>query len=154
MAGDDGGGDSKRVCGGGSFVGGPITGAEYTQWSDRLRDVEEILDVPELRAQAAQIRDRASQLLDRLAGAADWLLVLQLGAVEPDPDGPRQPSTLLAAPLFHVSGALPLVSAPVMGTRLVFPPVGQWDEITHLRTDNATLRDQLARSLGQHRAHR
>jgi hypothetical protein len=28
------------------------------------------------------------------------------------------------------------------------------DEITHLRTDNATLRDQLARSLGQQRAHR
>ena len=57
----------------------------------------------------------------------------ELMGVEPDPNGPRQPSTLLAAPLFHVSGALPLVSAPVMGTRLVFPPVGQWDEITHLR---------------------
>lgn len=43
---------------GGSFAGGPITGAEYTQWSDRLRDVEEMLDVPELRAEAARIRDR------------------------------------------------------------------------------------------------
>lgn len=56
----------------------------------------------------------------------------ELMGVEPDPVG-TQPSTLLAAPLFHVSGALPLVSAPVMGTRLVFPPVGSWDELTHLR---------------------
>ena len=36
-----------------------MTGPEYTQWSDRIRDVEELLDVPELRAQAARIRDRA-----------------------------------------------------------------------------------------------
>ena len=57
----------------------------------------------------------------------------ELMGVVPDPAGPPQPSTLLAAPLFHVSGALPLVSAPVLGTRLVFPPVGPWDEITHLR---------------------
>ena len=38
---------------------GPILGTEYTQWSDRLRDVEEMLDEPELRTQAARIRDRA-----------------------------------------------------------------------------------------------
>lgn len=38
---------------------GPILGSEYTQWSDRLRDVEEMLDEPELRTQAARIRDRA-----------------------------------------------------------------------------------------------
>ena len=57
----------------------------------------------------------------------------ELMGVAPDPAGPPQPSTLLAAPLFHVSGALPLVSSPVAGTRLVFPPVGQWDEVTHLR---------------------
>jgi hypothetical protein len=44
---------------GGNFAGGPITGAEYSQWSDRLRDVEEMLDQPELRAEAARIRDRA-----------------------------------------------------------------------------------------------
>jgi hypothetical protein len=47
---------------GGSFAGGPITGAEYSQWSDRLRDVEEMLDQPELRAEAARIRDRARNL--------------------------------------------------------------------------------------------
>jgi hypothetical protein len=63
---------------GGSFAGGPITGAEYTQWSDRLRDVEEMLDVPELRAEAARIRDRARnarQDLKRHSKEPQWDLV-------------------------------------------------------------------------------
>jgi hypothetical protein len=38
---------------------GPILGTEYTQWSDRLRDVEEMLGEPDLRTRAARIRDRA-----------------------------------------------------------------------------------------------
>lgn len=63
---------------GGSFAGGPITGAEYSQWSDRLRDVEEMLDVPELRAEVARIRDRARsarQELKRHAREPQWNLV-------------------------------------------------------------------------------
>lgn len=63
---------------GGNFEGGPITGAEYSQWSDRLRDVEEMLDVPELRAEAARIRDRARntrQELKRHAKEPQWNLV-------------------------------------------------------------------------------
>lgn len=63
---------------GGSFAGGPITGAEFTQWSDRLRDVEEMLDVPELRAEAARIRDRARavrQDLRRHSVEPQWDLV-------------------------------------------------------------------------------
>ncbi|HKS37242.1 MAG TPA: hypothetical protein VJW76_08645 [Verrucomicrobiae bacterium] len=52
----DGGGNDGGGTGGWE---GPILGAEYTQWSDRLRDVEEMLDEPELRTQAARIRDRA-----------------------------------------------------------------------------------------------
>lgn len=63
---------------GGGFAGGPITGAEYTQWSDRLRDVEEMLDVPELRAEAARIRDRARnarQDLKRHSKEPQWDLV-------------------------------------------------------------------------------
>ena len=39
--------------------GNPITGEGFRQWSDRMRDVEELLDNPELRAEAARIRDRA-----------------------------------------------------------------------------------------------
>ena len=38
---------------------GPLTGREFTQWSDRLRDVEEMLNEPDLRNDAARIRDRA-----------------------------------------------------------------------------------------------
>jgi hypothetical protein len=63
---------------GGSFAGGPITGAEYSQWSDRLRDVEEMLDVPELRAEAARIRDRARNVrqdLRRHSVEPQWDLV-------------------------------------------------------------------------------
>jgi hypothetical protein len=63
--------------GGGSW-GGPITGVEYTQWSDRLRDVEEMLDVPELRAEAARIRDRARNVrleLKRHSREPQWDLV-------------------------------------------------------------------------------
>jgi hypothetical protein len=37
---------------------GPITGADYGPWSDRLRDVEEMLDQPDLRNRVAVARDR------------------------------------------------------------------------------------------------
>jgi hypothetical protein len=42
----------------GGGPGNPITGEGFRQWSDRMRDVEELLDNPELRAEAARIRDR------------------------------------------------------------------------------------------------
>lgn len=37
----------------------PITGDDFREWSDGLRDFEEIVDDPELRAEAARIRERA-----------------------------------------------------------------------------------------------
>ncbi|MBI3416132.1 MAG: hypothetical protein HY043_12610 [Verrucomicrobia bacterium] len=47
--------------GGGNFTGGgPITGIEYSQWSDRLRDVEEMIDQPDLRNRVATVRERAA----------------------------------------------------------------------------------------------
>ncbi len=51
--------DQTGSAEGGGGSGGPITGSEYAQWSDRLRDVEEMLDFPELRTEVARIRDRA-----------------------------------------------------------------------------------------------
>ena len=38
---------------------GPIAGEGFREWSDRLREVEEMLDDPELRSEVARIRDRA-----------------------------------------------------------------------------------------------
>ena len=40
----------------------PLTGDDYLEWSDRLRDVEELLSDPKLRARAAGIRDRAKDV--------------------------------------------------------------------------------------------
>ena len=40
----------------------PFTGADYGDWSDRLRDVEELLGDPELRREANRIRGRAREL--------------------------------------------------------------------------------------------
>ena len=55
--------------------GGPITGEGFRQWSDRMRDVEELLDDPELRAEAARIRDRvrgAREEFKRHSKEPDW----------------------------------------------------------------------------------
>jgi hypothetical protein len=40
----------------------PLTGDGFIEWSDRLRDVEEMVDSPELRSEAARIRDRAREV--------------------------------------------------------------------------------------------
>jgi hypothetical protein len=51
--------------GGGPWGGGfdgqsaPLTGGNFVDWSDRLRNVEEMLDDPALRAEAARIRELA-----------------------------------------------------------------------------------------------
>ena len=69
--GNAGGGDRLRqlavqLGGGGSAGGlgnnGPITGNEYVNWSDRLRDVEQVVDPADLRNQLATVRERASVL--------------------------------------------------------------------------------------------
>ena len=59
----------------GGGPGNPITGEGFRQWSDRMRDVEELLDNPELRAEAARIRDRvrgAREEFRRHSKLPDW----------------------------------------------------------------------------------
>jgi hypothetical protein len=58
--------------GGGGNQGGPITGGDYVDWADRMRDVEQALDSPDLRYQLATVRERASALRQqyRQAGRA------------------------------------------------------------------------------------
>ncbi|MDG3004348.1 DUF4175 family protein [Paludisphaera mucosa] len=55
--------------------GAPIRGEGFRQWSDRMRDVEELLENPELRAEAARIRDRvrgAREEFKKHAKEPDW----------------------------------------------------------------------------------
>jgi len=59
---------------------GPFTGRDYTQWSDRLRDVEEMLNERDLRDEAARIRDRARSIraeFTRHGKEPQWDLVRQ-----------------------------------------------------------------------------
>ncbi|QEH36393.1 hypothetical protein OJF2_49560 [Aquisphaera giovannonii] len=55
--------------------GGPITGGGFREWSDRMRDVEELLENQDLRAEAARIRDRvrgAREEFKRHSKVPDW----------------------------------------------------------------------------------
>jgi len=59
---------------------GPLTGRDYRQWSDRLRDVEEILSEPDLRNDVARVRDRARAIraeFTRHGKEPQWNLVEQ-----------------------------------------------------------------------------
>ncbi|MGC9940625.1 MAG: hypothetical protein ABSE48_02255 [Verrucomicrobiota bacterium] len=46
----------------GANDGGPITGNDFVNWSDQARDVESVLDQPDLRNQLATVRDRVAAL--------------------------------------------------------------------------------------------
>jgi hypothetical protein len=77
-AGQAGGGGGTS---GGAFLGqdgGPLTGENFSDWSDRLRNVEEMIDDPALRTEAARIRDTAKGVrtdYKRNAAQPDWDLV-------------------------------------------------------------------------------
>jgi len=53
--------ESEQRVGGGSnrAAARPLTGDDFSKWSDQLRDIEEMLEDPELRNRVAQVRDRA-----------------------------------------------------------------------------------------------
>ncbi len=70
-----GGGDDRQLGGLATGRGGPIRGEGFREWSDRMRDVEELLDDPELRAETARIRDRVRgerEEFKRHAKEPDW----------------------------------------------------------------------------------
>lgn len=57
---------------------GPLTGERFRDWSDRLRDVEEMVGDPQLRADAARIRERARAVraeAKRHSAPPNWDLV-------------------------------------------------------------------------------
>jgi hypothetical protein len=78
-------GDGPQRLGGpqqaGATEGGgnqPLTGQDFLNWSDRLRDVEEMVDDPQLRAEAARIREKARSIraeFKRHSTAPSWDVV-------------------------------------------------------------------------------
>ena len=65
----------------GDRLANPITGDDYREWTDRLRDVEELVDDPELRAEAARIREQAREFrrdFKRHSKEPKWNLIKEL----------------------------------------------------------------------------
>ncbi|HRZ36912.1 MAG TPA: hypothetical protein P5534_11170 [Candidatus Paceibacterota bacterium] len=57
---------------------GPLTGEDFAPWSDRLREVEELVDLPSLRSDIAQARERARRMrveYKRDFKKPDWAVV-------------------------------------------------------------------------------
>ncbi|HWH69854.1 MAG TPA: hypothetical protein VNT26_10735, partial [Candidatus Sulfotelmatobacter sp.] len=83
---NSGGGGGNRLSldldrlleGRGDYSGGPITGEDFAPWSDRLREVEELVDTPSLRTEVARARERARQMrqdFKRNQKKPDWASV-------------------------------------------------------------------------------
>ncbi len=60
-AGGSGGSDLFRDLDNFDFDG-PLTGLDYRDWEDRLREVEEVIEIPELRNQVSEVRQRARDI--------------------------------------------------------------------------------------------
>ncbi|MGV3483315.1 MAG: hypothetical protein ACO1RT_02720 [Planctomycetaceae bacterium] len=74
----DGGLLNQMEQGGGGGLASPIAGDGFRQWTDGLRDVEEMVGDPVLRSEAAAIRDRARQMrleMRRHSEPPQWSLV-------------------------------------------------------------------------------
>ena len=70
---------------GGESWDDPISGEDFLPWSDRMRDVEEMVADPELRAEATRIREQARSIrrdIKRHAEPPNWDLV-RLKVIEP-----------------------------------------------------------------------
>lgn len=81
--GGDGAGGGGPNWGGefGGFTGGyrdgPLTGEQFSRWNERLRDVEELLEEPDLRNAVAAARERARLMRSELRDLKkpDWTVV-------------------------------------------------------------------------------
>ncbi|QDT04513.1 hypothetical protein K227x_29050 [Rubripirellula lacrimiformis] len=68
---------------GGRAANAPLTGDGYREWSDSLREIEEMVDDPDVRSQAARIRDRAREIridFRRNSKEPEWDLVDEMVA--------------------------------------------------------------------------
>ncbi|MDX1966889.1 MAG: DUF4175 family protein [Planctomycetaceae bacterium] len=72
------GGMDQGGFGGPGGQGGPISGDGYREWSERLRDVETMVNDPDLQAEVSKLRDQARSLRaesNRHSRAPNWDLV-------------------------------------------------------------------------------
>jgi hypothetical protein len=93
----------------------PITGEGFRDWIDRLRDVEELVNDPDLRSQAARIRDRTRDLrreTTRHSQAPQWDLVESMIA-KPLRDLRRQVSDELLRRSAEKNAVVPIDRDPV-----------------------------------------
>lgn len=70
---------------GGRVNVGPLTGEDFARWNERLRDVEDLVETPELRNALAAARERARTLRRDFRGEQkkpDWTVV-QLEIIKP-----------------------------------------------------------------------
>ena len=72
----------QRAGGGGGLESSsPLMGEDYAQWTDRLRDIEELVRNPELKAEAARVREAARDFrkeYKRHSKEPQWELVKKL----------------------------------------------------------------------------
>ncbi len=74
------GGIEQFLNNGGNAPASPFSGDNFVEWSDRLRDVEEIVDDPNLQAEAARIRDEAREIRKETLNSSappQWDLIKQ-----------------------------------------------------------------------------
>jgi len=68
----------RMLSGRGGYDGGPITGEDFAPWSDGLREVEELMEIPSLRTEVTRARERARQMRQdyrRNQTKPDWAAV-------------------------------------------------------------------------------
>lgn len=85
LTGSNQSGQSEQPNGGTNREAAPISGEDFREWSDRLRDVEEMVDSPDLRAEAARIRDQARAIraeMKRHSKEPNWNVV-RINVAEP-----------------------------------------------------------------------
>jgi hypothetical protein len=107
---------AEQFGGGPRDQGGPITGGDFVNWSDRLREVEEMLESPALRGEVARVRERVAAMraeFRRHSKEPEWEIV-QSQVIEPL----AQVRTWLQQELARKQGAdslVPLDRDPVPG---------------------------------------
>jgi hypothetical protein len=93
----------------------PLTGDDFLRWSDTLRDIEELVDDPELQSRVAQVREAAREIrrdYTRHAKEPQWSMVRQLVA-EPLQEIRKQVTQELLRQTAEKNAVVPIDRDPV-----------------------------------------